>query len=360
MSVYRRFLMSIFLGGSVSILALALLLTSSTLPASAAQPPVGLGTATSFAILAGSTITNTGPSVISGDVGLSPGTAVTGFPPGTVNNGTIHAADSVAQQAKNDLRTAYNDAAGRGPVVDKTGQDLGGQTLVSGVYGASSAMALTGTVTLDAQGNPGAVFVFQAGSTLITASDSTVALIGGAQACHVYWQVGSSATLGTGTNFVGTVMALSSVSVQTGANVLGRIMARSGQVSLDTNTITRSDCAGSTPTPTATVTVSPTGPGPSSTATATPPTTSSPSNTSRTGSTSSPTAPTSTSSSPGTPGIGIGKPPVPTGHPGTGRDPVPDTGAPWLFLGIASLIGAGGAAALGAGVSLPVAWRRRP
>ena len=166
----------------------------STAPAVAAQPQVGLGTATPYAVLAGTTVTNTGPSVISGNVGVSPGTAITGFPPGLVNAGTIHAADAAALQAKNDLTTAYNDAAGRSPVVDETSQNLGGQTLVPGVYSAASGMALTGTVTLDAQGDPDAVFVFQAGSTLITASSSRVALIGGAQACNVFWQVGSSAT----------------------------------------------------------------------------------------------------------------------------------------------------------------------
>ena len=119
----------------------------------AAQPSVGLGTATSFAVLAGSTVTNTGPSTVSGDLGVSPGAAVTGFPPGQVNSGVIHAADAVALQAKQDLVTAYNDAAGRMPRVDKTGDDLGGETLVPGVYNASSGMSLTGTVTLDAQGD---------------------------------------------------------------------------------------------------------------------------------------------------------------------------------------------------------------
>ncbi len=161
----------------------------------AAQPPVGLGTTTSFAVLAGTTVTNTGPSVISGNLGVSPGTAVTGFPPGKVINGTQHKADAVALQAQSDLTTAYTDAAGRTPatVVSK---DLGGQTLAPGVYKAASAMGLTGTVTLDGHSDPNAVFIFQAGSTLITASSSTVKLIGGAQACNVFWQVGSSATLG--------------------------------------------------------------------------------------------------------------------------------------------------------------------
>ncbi len=134
----------------------------------AAQGPVGLGTASSFAVLAGSTVTNTGPSVISGDVGVSPGTAVIGFPPGTVTNGTIHAADAVAAQAQADTTTAYNDAAGRTPSTPVTA-DLGGQTLVAGVY-SGPTLGLTGTLTLNAQGDPNAVFVFQAASTLITAT----------------------------------------------------------------------------------------------------------------------------------------------------------------------------------------------
>jgi hypothetical protein len=143
-----------------------------------AQPQVDLGTATSFAVLAGATVTNTGPSIVSGDLGVSPGTAITGFPPGLVINGTQHSADAVALQAQSDLTTAYNDAAGRTPATPVTG-DLGGQILAPGVYNAASSMSLTGTVTLDAQGDPNEVFIFQAGSTLTTASNSTVALIGG-------------------------------------------------------------------------------------------------------------------------------------------------------------------------------------
>jgi hypothetical protein len=193
--------------------------------ASAAQPTVGLGNAAPFAVLAGSTVTNTGPSVISGDVGVSPGTAVTGFPPGQVNNGSVHTGDAVAAGAQSDLTTAYNDAAGRTPATVEANPDLGGTTLAPGVYKVASAMSLTGTVTLDGQNDPSAVFIFQAGSTLITASDSTVKLIGGAQACNVFWQVGSSATLGTGSTFVGTIMALTSASVQTGTTVAGRVLA---------------------------------------------------------------------------------------------------------------------------------------
>jgi Ice-binding-like len=207
-----------------------------------AQAPVGLGTAANFAVLAGSTVTNTGPSVISGSVGLDPGSAVTGFPPGIVLAGTTEIADGVALQAKNDLVTAYNDAAGRSSTATVSG-DLAGRTLVSGVYTSASTLGLSGALTLDAQGNPGAVFIFQAGSSLIVGSSSQVVLIGGAQACNVYWQVGSSATIGTGSSFVGTIMALTSVTMTTGATLQGRALARNGAVTLDTNTITSPTCA---------------------------------------------------------------------------------------------------------------------
>ncbi|MEO6122999.1 MAG: ice-binding family protein [Ilumatobacteraceae bacterium] len=230
----------------------------------AAQAPIGLGTAASYAIIAGSAITNTGPSVISGDVGLSPGTAVTGFPPGMVN-GTIHATDAAALQAQADVTTAYNDAAGRTPAA-AVSADLGGQTLVAGVY-AGATLSLTGTLTLDAQGDPTAVFVFQTASTLITASSSTVAFINGASACNVFWQVGSSATLGTNSVFVGTVLALTSITATTGASVAGRLIARDGAVTLDTNIINNGTCTTGTPvtttttaTPTTTAPPSPTMP----------------------------------------------------------------------------------------------------
>lgn len=221
------------------LLVVALLATVG--PVGAAASPVGLGTATSFAVLAGQTVTNTGPSDISGDVGVSPGSAVVGFPPGQVTNGSIHAADDVAAQAQADLTTAYDDAAGRTPATPVS-DDLGGKTLAPGVYKSASAMGLTGTVTLDGQNDPASVFIFQAGSTLITASSSTVALIRGASICNVFWQVGSSATLGTDSTFVGTVMALTSISVQTRTTIQGRVLARNGQVSLDDDTIKRPAC----------------------------------------------------------------------------------------------------------------------
>ena len=227
----------------VGLLAVAMLAIAPV--AFGAQATVGLGTASSFAVLAGSTVTNTGPSVISGNVGLDPGSAVTGFPPGIVNAGTIHVTDAVALQAQNDLTTAYNDAAGRSSTASIS-SDLAGRTLTSGVYTSATSLGLSGNLTLDAQGDPNAVFIFQAGSTLTAGSGSLITLIGGAQACNVFWQVGSSATIGTGSQFVGNILALTSISMTTGATLDGSALARNGAVTLDTNTITRATCAAGT------------------------------------------------------------------------------------------------------------------
>ncbi|MHB1785986.1 MAG: ice-binding family protein [Acidimicrobiales bacterium] len=227
--------------------------------ASAAQPSVGLGTAASFGVLAGSTVTNTGFSNVYGDLGLYPGTSVTGFPPGIVH-GTEHITDAAAQKAQADLTTAYNDAVGRNPYTLVTG-DLGGQTLVPGVYKGAPSLGLTGTVTLDGQNDPNSVFIFQApSSTLTTASNSAVALIRGAQACNVFWQVGSSATLGTNTNFVGTILALTSATLDTGATVAGRVLAQNGAVTLDDNAITVPTCNVATTTTTTAPTTTTTAP----------------------------------------------------------------------------------------------------
>jgi hypothetical protein len=217
----------------------ALIFTSSALAAAAS---VGLGTAAPFSVLAGSTVTNTGPTTMFGNLGLSPGSSVTGAPHVL---GQTHVDDAVAIAAKNDLTTAYNDAASR-PSSGSAGTDLAGQVFLPGVRTASSSLLLSsGSVTLDAQGNPDAVFIFQIGSTLITGSNTSVSLINGAQACNVFWQVGSSATLGTGTRFVGTVMSLASITANTAATIHGRLLARNGAVTLDTNTITTSNCASS-------------------------------------------------------------------------------------------------------------------
>jgi len=206
--------------------------------ASAAPP---LGTEQSFAVLGGSTVTNTGPSVITGNLGVSPGTAITGFPPGILT-GVTHAGDAQAIQAQSDTTTLYDDLAGQACTSDITGQELGGKTPVPGVYCFSSSAQLTGALTLDAGGNAGAVWVFQTGSTLTTASNSSVLLKNGAQACNVFWKVGSSATLGTGTTFVGNIVALTSVTLTTGANVSGRVLARNGAVTMDSNLVTLPVC----------------------------------------------------------------------------------------------------------------------
>jgi len=200
--------------------------------------PVALGSAASFAILAGSAVTNTGVTVLTGSVGLSPGVAVTGLlsPP---INGVLSSADDAAAQAKADLADAYDDVASR-PVTASIPVELGGTTVMPGVYASpAGTFGITGTVTLDAGGDPNAVFIFHAASTLITASASRVRLVNGAQASNVFWLVGSSATLGTYSVLRGNVLALASITVTTGATVDGRLLARTGAVTLDTNVVTR-------------------------------------------------------------------------------------------------------------------------
>src|SRR6185436_16974021 len=164
-----------------------------------------------------------------------PGTAVTGFPPGTVTGGTIHLNDASASQAQSDVTTAYNALAGTACNVDLTGQNLGGLTLTPGVYCFSSSAQLTGTLTLNALGNPNALFIFKIGSSLTTASSSAVQVINGGINCNVFWQVGSSATLGTGTSFVGNILALTSITLTTGTKLSGRALARNGAVTMDSH-----------------------------------------------------------------------------------------------------------------------------
>jgi hypothetical protein len=238
----RRPAIAARVGGITALASIFLLALPGSSPAATS---VGLGTAGSYAVLAGAGVTNTGPTVINGDLGSSPTPAITGFggaPGGTVN-GTIHSADADAASAQNDLTTAYNDAVGQGPP-NMVATELGGSTLTPGVYeAASGTFGITGTLTLNAQGNPDAVFIFDAATTLTTATASRVSMINGAQACNVFWKVGSSATLGTDSAFAGNILALQSISLNDGVTVQGRLLARNGAVTLINDTVTRAGCA---------------------------------------------------------------------------------------------------------------------
>lgn len=217
----------------------------------AAQAEVQLGKTSSFAVLAGQTITNTGPTTITGDagvdVGLSPGAEPIATFPGQADVtldgiGAVHLQDAVALQAQLDLKAAYNDAAGRTPFTTIT-SELGGKTLKPGVYVSETGpFEITGTLTLDAQGDPNAVFIFKSASSLITAADSNVNPINGARYCRVFWQVTSSATLGTNSNLVGHVFALTSITAEHGASIQGQLLARNGSVTLDNNIINNGLC----------------------------------------------------------------------------------------------------------------------
>ena len=256
-----------FRRGRLAGIALAVTLVFAAVPVAAQASAVNLATASPFVVLGGSTDTNEGSSVLNGDLGLSPGTSITGFDEAVVN-GATHNNDAVAAQAQSDLTTAYNVAAGQSisPGNDLTGIDLGNQKLTAGAYGFSTSAQLTGQLTLDAQGDPNAQFVFVIGSSLTTASASSVVLVNGASPCNVYWKVGSSATLGSTTSFAGNLMSLASISVNNGATVVGRLLAREGAVTLINDVLSRPNCAtGSTPTPTPTPTPTgstPTAPGP--------------------------------------------------------------------------------------------------
>lgn len=186
----------------------------------AADATVGLGTAGAYSVLGGQTVTNTGYTTLGQGLGVSPGSAITGFPPGKAA-GATHKADAQSLKAQSDLVIAYDDAAGRAKTASVAG-DLVGKNLTAGVYKSTGPIALSGTLTLNGQGNPDAVFIFQVAKTLITASASRVSVINDAQACNIFWQVGSSATLGTHSAFTGTIMALTSITVTTGVTVAGR------------------------------------------------------------------------------------------------------------------------------------------
>ena len=297
----------------VLIALFATLLSAAAAMASpGAQTAPGLGSAASFAVLGGQTVTNTGPTTIFGDLGVSPGSAITGFPPGSVTGGATHAADAVALQAQSDVTTAYN-ALTSEPCTG-TNVALSGATLTPGVYCYTSSAQLTGALTLDAQGNAAAVFIFKTVSELTTASNSSVSVINGGTACNVFWQVGSSATVGTTTQFVGNILALTSITLNTGATIVpGRALARNGEVTMDSNNITILGCPGAPAAPTAT-----------------------------------PAAPTATSAVPRL--------------PSTGGAPLESGGFSWTLVLVASVMGSLGAVVLGLsalGLSAQVHSRRQ-
>ena len=214
------------------------------------SPAYGLGSAASFEVLGGSTVTNTGASVIAGDLGVAPGTTITGFPPGLVTDGGVtHAGDALALQAQSDVALAYNSSAGQPCNIHLDGQELGGKTLTPDVYCFSSLAQLTGQLVLDAQGNTAAVWIIQIPGGLSTASNSSVVVTNGGGVCNVFWIVGESATIGAGSSFAGNILALTSITLATGANLSGRALARNGAVTLDTNTISKAPCS-QAPTPT--------------------------------------------------------------------------------------------------------------
>lgn len=240
--------------GVASLAAVGLFLAL-PVSAQAAASPIPLGNADPFVVLAGTTITNTGTTTITGDIGVSPGSSITGGPPLLVLNGTSHVADTVALGAQAALGTAFDNAAGQTPAT-AIPSELGGQTLVSGIY-SSGVFAINGTLTLDGANNPNAVFIFQSAATLTAASGSRVTFINGATSCNVFWLVRSSATLETTANFAGNILALTSIDLRTGATLNGRALARNGAVTLQGNTIIKPTCVAA-PTPTATATATPT------------------------------------------------------------------------------------------------------
>jgi hypothetical protein len=293
-----------------------------------------LSTAAAYAVVGASTVTNTGPSVVNGSVGLYAGTSITGFPPGiVVPPGTINATNAAAAQAQSDITTAYNNAAGRS-ITATTAADLANLQLQGGVYAGPShgALQLTGPLVLDGAGNRNSVFIFQTNSSLTTASSSTVTLINGAQECNVFWQVGSSATLGTGSVFRGNILALASVTVTSGVTVRGRAFASTGAVTLDTDMFVRPTCALSTPT------TSPSTGGGGTTSTLPGTATTVPG-----GGTATTVPGAGTPTLPGTPLGGPGVPPI-AGPPRTGGTPLPSATFPWFAMLVAGLFGS---AALG-------------
>ena len=346
------------------VMAGAAVLMAGSPVAAAIVPTVLLGTASDYAVLAASTVTNIGFTTLDGSLGLYPGTSVTGFPPGLVlPPGTTDVTSSVAQQAQSDVLVAYVDASDR-PVSSTTTADLVNLTLQGGVYAGPdhAPLSLSGPLVLDGANDLTSVFIFQTDSSLITASASTVTLINGAQACNVFWQVGSSATLGSGSVFVGNILAQSSITVANNATVEGRALAMTGAVTLDDDTFVRPSCAVTPPPSSSSTTTagggsstSTTGGG-SSTTTAAPvsssttPAAAATSSTLATGSRSATTgraraALSLTSQSAAVPAV--------VGAPRTGGGSQPEPGFPWVRVALAGMT-------VGAAATAVLRFRRRP
>lgn len=229
--------------GNIAMIVFTCLALAAPFNPVSAQVAPSLGLAREFAVLGGSTVTSTGQTIVTGDLGVSPGTAITGFPPGTKLRAVLHAGDEAATQAQVDTAAAYSKLGKQACTTTYTvPTDLGGMTLPPGVYCFSSSAQLTGALTLDGVGNPNAVWVFKIGSTLTTASGSSVALANSAQQSNVFWQVGSSATLGTGTAFLGNILALASITLNTNSTLQGRALAQNGAVTLDANAVSFCVC----------------------------------------------------------------------------------------------------------------------
>jgi len=349
-------------------------------PADAAiVPTVGMGTAGNYAVLGAEKVTNTGSTILRGSLGLWPGTDVPGFPPGLVlPPGVKDITNAAAQQGQSDLIIAYDDAAGRPLATELSPADIGNRTVKAGVYSglAKAPLGLSGTLTLDGENNASSVFIFQTDSTLITAPSSRVELINGALECNVFWQVGSSATLDVNSTFVGTILALTSVTVNSNVVVHGRALARGGSVTLDDDSFTLPACTAGGPTTTAgsgggvttttpgggggggggggVTTTTPTGSGGGGSVTTTPPGGAGTATTTPTGGAPATTTPGGTPTTlrtgppfsvlPGSPGV-----PGVVGPPRTGADPSPTSGFPWLAALAAGLLGGAGGASVARG-----------
>jgi type VI secretion system secreted protein VgrG len=202
-----------------------------------------MGAAAGFAVLGASTATCTNASDLTGDIGVSPGTAITGFNPDCTITGTIHAGDGAAAQAHSDLAIAYNDLTAVACEHNLTGIDLGGKTLAPGVYCFDTSVGLTGDLTLDGGGDSSATWIFQIGSTITTASNSSVIMAGSGVPCNVFWQIGSSGTIGVGTAFQGNLLAAASITLVSGSSLVGRALALNGAVTMDHNNVSLGNCS---------------------------------------------------------------------------------------------------------------------